>query len=852
MFEKGIPMKKPFPDFRDYPEHAFFCLLYEDLLERNKAIVSFFRNAIDKKAKIICLCDQGQQEKIRSILLESEVAGQEDITCSNKMFSVVNMEETGCLMFAVSAPFFESNPLPPAQTAADWLRHVESEAKADGFTGLSVLLEVNDVHFTSGNGWFAELAHELDQLTIHKKLSILSAFNLNDLPAELILEAMKLYPTLVYDGRVFRNDHYLPYKNQKSEPVMPGVFQRFLRRLDRTRNRKNSLQRKRPETYRRGQVLEAIFEAAPIGLWLLDKQHRMVFTNQNFCDATGVTADRFLKTSHYSKVMKSEEVIKCMVSDSQALNCDKPLECEEQLTSPDGSRRTFQIVKTKVMSAEDEVTGLLGIAIDITEKKEAERLLCQSEARFRDIALSMADFIWETDSRGVLTFCSDKVREMLGFSVAEMIGRPYGDFISSEDFCQQGQSKLPIKNLERWVADKEGFQRCLLISGVPKFDEYGEFQGYRGVTEDITKRKQDEAGLKKALAVAEDSRDKIDNIIESIADGLIVTDTGNRIVLINDKARELMGIASPLAGASIDRVIRDLPLLNQIDAVFNHTGGQPLQTSFKVELPKQDTIRFLQARTSLLRNKQSEVTGSITVLRDVTRERELERLKSEFFSVAAHELRTPLTSILGYLEFCLNPEDFGGFSAGQQHEFLEEINNKAELLAKLVSDLLDISRIESGKPLPLDIRSINMERVIGKVVEQFRLQAPRHHFSISLEEGPPGAVQADEDKVVQVLENLLSNAVKYSPEGSQIQVFGGTGADVYHVSVQDCGIGMTPEQTARIFDRFYRADFSNTAAKGLGLGMSIAQQIILRHGGDINVESEKGKGTRVAFTVPLA
>jgi signal transduction histidine kinase len=236
----------------------------------------------------------------------------------------------------------------------------------------------------------------------------------------------------------------------------------------------------------------------------------------------------------------------------------------------------------------------------------------------------------------------------------------------------------------------------------------------------------------------------------------------------------------------------------------------------------------------------------------VTREHELDRLKTEFFSVAAHELRTPLTSILGYLEFCLHPEDFGGFSDGQQHEFLEEINNKAELLAKLVSDLLDISRIEAGKPLPLDIRSINIERVIGKIVDQFRLQAPRHRFDIALEEGPPGAVQGDEDKLGQVLENLLSNAVKYSPEGSQIQISGGTGDSAYQVSVQDQGIGMTPEQTARIFDRFYRADFSNTAARGLGLGMSIAQQIVQRHGGAICVESEKGKGTRVAFTVPLA
>jgi signal transduction histidine kinase len=290
--------------------------------------------------------------------------------------------------------------------------------------------------------------------------------------------------------------------------------------------------------------------------------------------------------------------------------------------------------------------------------------------------------------------------------------------------------------------------------------------------------------------------------------------------------------------------------LNQINAIYDHDGGQALQTSFEEVYPEREAARFLQARTSLMRNNQNEVTGAITVLRDETCGRELDRVKGEFMSFAAHELRTPLTSIIGYLEFCLHPEDFGGFSAGQQHEFLVEINNKAELLAKLVSDLLDISRIEAGKPLPLDVRTIDIKRLVGKIVEQYGLHAPRHRFDIRFEEGFPGVLRADEDRLGQVLENLLSNAVKYAPEGSLVQILGGVDGGVCRVSVEDQGIGMTAEQVARIFDKFYRADSSNTAARGLGLGMSIARQIVERHGGHIEVESEKGRGTRVIFTVP--
>jgi PAS domain S-box-containing protein len=238
------------------------------------------------------------------------------------------------------------------------------------------------------------------------------------------------------------------------------------------------------------------------------------------------------------------------------------------------------------------------------------------------------------------------------------------------------------------------------------------------------------------------------------------------------------------------------------------------------------------------------------VTEDITRQRELDRLKAEFMSMVAHELRTPLTSILGYLEFCLNPGEFGGFSVDQQREFLGEINDKAELLAKLVSDLLDIGRIESGRALPLDIRPLEMAGMIGKVVEGFQFQAPRHRFAVKLENGPAGPILADGDKLVQVLENLLSNAVKYSPEGSLIEVAAGMRETCYQVAVRDEGIGMTAEQAERVFDKFYRADFSNTAARGLGLGMSIAREIVERHGGSIWLESEAGQGTRVTFTVP--
>jgi len=374
------------------------------------------------------------------------------------------------------------------------------------------------------------------------------------------------------------------------------------------------------------------------------------------------------------------------------------------------------------------------------------------------------------------------------------------------------------------------------------------------VTEDVTVRKQAEAGMQQALAQAQQARDQVDNIIESTADGLIVTaPRSHQIVLINNSAREFLqcDLQNPI-GQPVAAVLLDEGLLQQIQAIYAHHAPPLLQTDIPLPRSKTAEACTLQARTSLMHNKQGRVGGAITVLRDVTRERESDRMKTEFMSMAAHEIRTPLTAILGYSELCMNPEEFGGFSAAQQKEFIAEINGKAEVLARLVNDLLDISRMEAGKPLPLNIEDVALGPLFAKLLKQNRLLAPKHLFEVVWEETLPEFVQADGDKLEQVLENLFSNAVKYSPEGSLIRVFGEKKDGYIQISVADQGIGMTSAQGERVFDKYYRADFSDTAVKGIGLGMSIAKKIVEQHGGAIWVKSSPGAGTRITFTLPLA
>ncbi len=839
MHDQSPPLKPMPPAHEDSQSPLYCCLIYRQGSERDKEVARYLTAGLDGQEQAVVVVSGPLQEVFRAGLKKQGLEMSE-------------AEQSGRLVFATPEGLGLVTAPSPAEAVA-CLAAAGRKAMAQGFRGARIYWEMSGAMLEKDLAWLQECLVGCGRLTASTGIALLCGYDRQQVTSGLLVEALRLYPQLIHQGQRFSNRYYLP-PDAKAVPASGGLFGGSAESSG-IRHEKRS---KRP--YRRGQVLDAIFTAAPIGLWMLNKDQRMVFTNHNFCLATGVSEEQFLRASHYSTVMRAEEAIECMLSDAEAFNADGPVESEESISSVDGSQHIYRVVKTKVVNSQQDVEGLLGLAIDITEHKEAERRLRHSEARFRDIALSMADFIWEIDASGRFIYCSDKVEEMLGFAAEELCGRRCFELFADREaqrlerlFCDPATPRQAFRNLQTWALDREGHRRYLRISGVPIIAVDGSCQGFRGVTEDVTVRKQAEAGMQRALAQAEQARDQIDNIIKSTADGLIVTDPrSHQVVLINDSAREFLqsGRQSPI-GQPVAAVLQDEGLLQQIQAIYAHHAPPLLQTD--ISLPRSTAAEgcIVQARTSLMRNKQGRVSGALTALRDVTRERELDRMKAEFMSLAAHELRTPLTAILGYSELCMNPEEFGGFSAAQQKEFIAEINGKAEVLAKLVNDLLDISRLDAGKPLPLNIDKVAIGPMLARVVEHYRLLAPKHLFEVPLAENLPESVQADADKLEQVLENLFSNAVKYSPEGSLIRVCAERIDGYCQVTVVDQGIGMTSEQGERVFDKFYRADFSDTAAKGIGLGMSIARQIVEQHGGAIWLKSAAGAGTRVTFTVPL-
>ncbi len=224
-----------------------------------------------------------------------------------------------------------------------------------------------------------------------------------------------------------------------------------------------------------------------------------------------------------------------------------------------------------------------------------------------------------------------------------------------------------------------------------------------------------------------------------------------------------------------------------------------------------------------------------------------DRMKTEFVKTVAHEIRTPLTAILGFSELVLTNV---GITSQERQESLRYIYERSLLLAEMVDDMLDIARIESGAPLSLKIAPCSVADIFQQMEFFLKSQVSLHPLEIKLA-AEATLLQVDKGKMAQVLENLLCNAVKFSAPKSLVRIEGGLVDGAYQILVVDQGIGMTPEQVDKVFDKFYRADASDTAAAGVGLGMSIVKHIVEGHGGSVRVESELQRGTRVSFTIPL-
>ena len=244
---------------------------------------------------------------------------------------------------------------------------------------------------------------------------------------------------------------------------------------------------------------------------------------------------------------------------------------------------------------------------------------------------------------------------------------------------------------------------------------------------------------------------------------------------------------------------------------------------------------------------QNKPSGVVKTFNDVTDEREIDRMKSEFISTAAHELRTPLTSIRGYSEIMLSMD---AFSAEDQKKFLSYINRKSIHMGAIIDDMFHIAQMESAQAPILNKASHKLDDFIRTTVSFFQQKFSEFRFEITRLPNDSNVIM-DREKIEQVFSRLVDNAVKFSPDGGVIKIAVQPAEEHLAFSIQDQGIGIPSNSLEKVFDKFYRLDASNTALEGTGLGLTLVKYFVEAHGGRVWLESEPGKGTTVNFTIPV-
>lgn len=347
-------------------------------------------------------------------------------------------------------------------------------------------------------------------------------------------------------------------------------------------------------------------------------------------------------------------------------------------------------------------------------------------------------------------------------------------------------------------------------------------------------------------------------ILEAVADGVMVADAGGRVILFNAAAERILRLSrAEVLGRPVSELVGIYGAASRSwsDAIHrwaddpgSHRPGDFLAERLTLDDKRVVSVHLAPVTTA------DELLGSVSVFRDITREVEVDRLKSEFVATVSHELRTPMTSIKGYADLLLMGA--AGSMTADQARFLEVIRNNADRLSVLVNDLLDISRIESGK-VSLTLVDLDLVEIAGEALDHLRGRMHDEHKPMDLTtDFAPGLppVVGDRDRVRQILTNLVDNAFLYTPEGGRIAIRISPMPGGVQVDVSDNGIGIPAEEQTRVFDRFYRGeDPLVLASAGTGLGLSIVRHLVEMHGGYIWVQSAgvPGKGSTFSVLLPL-
>ena len=403
---------------------------------------------------------------------------------------------------------------------------------------------------------------------------------------------------------------------------------------------------------------------------------------------------------------------------------------------------------------------------------------------------------------------------VIGFFTAESFARPLREMMSAAQNIAQGK-----------------YKELRVRSG----NEIGQLAG---ALNRMSEKIQDD------IRTITEGRNELRAILSSMAEGVIVVDKEGKILLLNSSAEKILGLsAEKVTGKFLWEVLRKEELISLVKKTLATGNEEGIEMVF--DLPE---MHVLHAQAAPILSEGQNNSGVVVVFHDITRLKQLEKLRREFVANVSHELKTPLTSIKGFVETLME----GAISDSENSlKFLKIIQQHTERLDNLVNDLLELSSIETGE-LPMNFEKIKLKELIDHIAASFADELSRKNQLLKISVIPEDLeAWIDEEKMQRVLSNLLDNAHKYTSSGGQIEISATQELDRIKIEVSDTGEGIPGEHLPRIFERFYRVDKARSRQLGgTGLGLAIVKHIVLAHGGEISVESKVGVGTKFSIYLP--
>jgi PAS domain S-box-containing protein len=551
-----------------------------------------------------------------------------------------------------------------------------------------------------------------------------------------------------------------------------------------------------------------------------------------------------------------------------------------RIITPSGEVRWISHVCQPVHSADGRWLGQRASNRDISDRKLAEERLRQSEERFRNLVETISDWVWEIDENLVYTYASPKVSDLLGYTAQEIQGKTPFDFIEFKEAKRLARfagdivaSRNPFIELETTCIHKDDYLVVMETSGVPIFDAGGNFCGYRGISRDISERKRMEEALR-------ESQQKYQTLFEILPIGISITDEQGKLIEANPASKKILGVSTAdqlkrgndAQKLSLIRSDGSLQPRSEFANVRALTENQVIENHESGVVQPDGTITWLSATAAPI---PLPGYGAVLAYIDITQRKHAEaalqqakevaevanRAKSEFLANISHELRTPLNGILGYAQLLQKETNL----TDQQQESLSIIHQCGEHLLTLITDILDLSKIEARK-LELYPTEFHLPDFLKSLVELFKLRAQQKNISFTYDilSPLPQCVMADKKRLRQILINLLSNAVKFTDRGGVTFKVGLIAHDSWLIDssqeqlalnneplpickirfqIEDTGIGIESSQLDDIFLPFQQVSDRTHAVEGTGLGLTISQKLVQIMGSEIKVRSTLGQGS---------